>query len=68
MKQSGQALVEYLIVLLFIGIVGNSAIIAIRDFTTGNIGQLNHVLSRNLTVGVCANDCFFSNYKNGYSP
>jgi hypothetical protein len=63
--QQGQALVEYLIILLFLGVIGGKVVVGIRDFMSGNIGNLNHVLSQNLKVGVCAQDCFFGNYRNG---
>lgn len=37
-----------------------------NSFFRDSIGNLGHVLSRNVTVGVCARQCFFGGYRNGF--
>jgi hypothetical protein len=62
----GQALVEYMFVMLFIIGISVKLVGSFTDFFRDSMGNLGHVLTLNLMVGVCADDCFFSNYKNGY--
>lgn len=63
---SGQALIEYMFVMLFIIGISVKLVGSFTDFFRDSMGNLGHVLTLNLMVGVCADDCFFSNYKNGY--
>jgi hypothetical protein len=35
------------------------------DFMRDSVGNLGHVLTMNLTVGVCKEQCFFGGYRNG---
>lgn len=68
-NQSGQALVEYLFVLMFLTIityqmVGEKGLFT--SFMRDSMGNLGHVLTTNLMTGTCANDCFFAGYRNGY--
>ncbi len=65
-ENSGQALLEYMIILAFIGVIGGSTVQFMYNFLNGSIGNLNHILSRNLNIGTCSQDCFFGGYKNGY--
>lgn len=65
-QDQGQALVEYLFVIMFVSIIGTKFISKIGKFSSAQMGKMAHVLSLNLTVGVCEKDCFFSGYKNGY--
>lgn len=64
-RNSGQALIEYLLVMLFL--IGFSVKIvgSFSDFFRDSMGNLGHVLTLNLLVGVCEEDCFFSGFKNG---
>lgn len=64
--QKGQALVEYLFVIMFVSVIGTKFISKIGQFSSTQMGKMAHVLSLNLTVGVCTDQCFFSGYKNGY--
>lgn len=31
-----------------------------------SVGGLGHTMTMNLMVGICKEECFYSNYKNGY--
>jgi hypothetical protein len=37
-------------------------------FFRDSIGNLAHVLSTNLTVGICPTKCFYGGYRNGFKP
>jgi hypothetical protein len=69
MKKStrGQAVVEYMFVLFFMIFVSSKVITKFGDFFRDSIGNLSHVLSMHLQVGICSKNCFFSGYYNGYS-
>lgn len=57
---------EYLFVIMFVSVIGVKFISNIGKFSSTQMGKMAHVLSLNLTVGVCESTCFFSGYKNGY--
>lgn len=65
LNSKGQALVEYMFVMLFIIGVSVKLIGSFTDFFRDSMGNLGHVLTMNLMVGVCSDDCFFAGYKNG---
>lgn len=65
-NQAGQAVIEYMLIFIFIVLVLTKVLSATNDFFTDSIGNLGHVLGANLKVGVCNTNCFFSGYKNGY--
>lgn len=60
----GQAAVEYLFVLVFSVLVLTKVINSLADFMADSVGNLGHVVTVNLQVGVCPERCFFSGYKN----
>jgi hypothetical protein len=62
----GQALIEYLLILVFIVGIGTTIVTKLSSFFQDTSGNLAHVLSINLTVGVCQSKCFFKQYKNGF--
>ncbi len=64
-RESGQALVEYLLLVAFLIILTSKIAFTFRDFMRDSVGNLGHVLSLNLTVGVCEEQCFFKQYANG---
>lgn len=64
-NNKGQALVEYIFVLLFAIMLGIKTIGLFSDFFRDSLGNLSHVLTLNLTIGICEQDCFYSGYKNG---
>ena len=67
-KNLGQATVEYLFVMIFIISISIKMVSSFSEFMRDSVGNLGHVLSMNLTVGVCAEQCFFGGFKNGYTP
>jgi hypothetical protein len=65
-SQKGQALLEYLIILIIISFIGIRLVRGVVKVINDSVGSFNHVVSRHLTTGVCKRDCFFSYYGNGY--
>lgn len=64
----GQAMVEYLLVVVFLITLTIKVVGGFTDFMATTVGNLGHVLTYNLTVGVCQDECFYSGYGNGFSP
>ena len=62
----GQALVEYLLLTVFMMLLSSKLLLGFTDFMRDSVGNLGHVLSVNLTVGVCPEECFFDAYGNGF--
>lgn len=62
----GQATVEYIFILAFVLILGFKISKLFTNFFRDSMGNVGHVLSQNVTVGVCPSDCFFAGYVNGY--
>lgn len=72
-NQQGQALIEYLFVIVMIAYLGTRFSGKIGNFMSVQMGKMAHVLSTNLSTGVCGSKaaeegqyCYFSGYKNGY--
>ncbi len=65
LPQRGQALIEYLLVLVLIMILASKLALGFTDFMRDSIGNLGHVISLHLSVGTCREQCFFDAYKNG---
>ncbi len=65
MSNLGQALLEYLLLIVFGVIVASNLVKTLSESTGNKIGNLTHYLSESLTTGVCERECFFSGYKNG---
>jgi hypothetical protein len=61
----GQATVEYLFVILFTIMISLKIVQVFTDFMRDSMGNLGHVLSTHLNVGICEKNCFFGGYKNG---
>lgn len=68
LKNHGQATIEYLFVMVFIISISIKMVGAFSEFMRDSVGNLGHVLSMNLTVGVCKDQCFYGGFKNGYNP
>ena len=62
----GQATVEYIFILAFVLFLGVKVTSLFTGFFRDSMGSVGHVLSSNVTVGVCPSDCFFAGYVNGY--
>lgn len=67
-NRGGQALVEYLFVLMFLVVFSTQVVDAFSNFMRDSMGNLAHVLTINLMTGTCQRDCFFGSYRNGYEP
>jgi hypothetical protein len=65
-KSSGQAMIEYLLLLVFLLILSSRMISGFSSFMSDSIGNLAHVLSLNLSTGICENECYFKGYLNEY--
>ncbi len=65
-RQSGQAVVEYLLVLVLALIIISGLTQSVSNFLGQSFGSLGHYLTMNLSTGICQRDCFFSNYENGF--
>lgn len=66
-KALGQALVEYMFVLLFMSFLAVKTIGAFTDFFRDSLGNLGHVLSVDLSSGTCPSECYFDSYANELS-
>ena len=66
-SQQGQATIEYVLLLVFIMLVGVKGINMFNDFVSKSFGNLAHVLSVHLTVGACKKDCWHEGHQNGYT-
>ena len=64
MGSAGQALLEYLLLLVLAVLVVNQLVGGIVDETQTKFGNLAHFLSYNLSTGTCEQNCFFSGYNN----
>jgi hypothetical protein len=65
-KSSGQAMVEYLFVLLFIVMISVKLVGAFTDFMRDSMGNLGHIMTISLSTGICKSHCFFGGVGNGY--
>ncbi|MFN8369000.1 MAG: hypothetical protein U0T83_00070 [Bacteriovoracaceae bacterium] len=63
-RNGGQALTEYIFILSFIALIGTKMTSMFSTMMADSIGNLAFVLSSELTVGVCKDNCFFDGYKN----
>ena len=64
-KNIGQATVEYLFILVLVSLAGVKMVRSMSSFMGDQMGLLGATMSTHLTVGVCRDFCFFSNYVNG---
>ncbi len=66
LKECGQATVEYIFILAFAVILAFKVTNLFTGFFRDSMGNVAHVLSTHLMVGICPKDCFYSGYYNGY--
>ena len=64
---NGQATVEYIFILAFAIILGFNVISKYTDFFSDSMGNVSHVLSSHLSIGICPTECWFRAYENSYS-
>ncbi len=60
----GQALIEYLFIFAFIGLVSVSMMKGFGEAFATSMGSLNFFLTQELSVGVCKAACLGSQYEN----
>jgi len=65
LRSCGQATIEYLLLILLMLTLSIKMIGGFTDFMTGTIGNLGHVLTYSLSVGVCNQECFYPGHRNG---
>lgn len=63
--ERGQATIEYLFILVFIALLASQIVTNFGNFFGKSLGNFAHVLSGQLTVGVCKSNCFYDGYVNG---
>ena len=63
-RSSGQAIIEYLLVFAMLSFIGIKLVGYIKTFFGNTVGGLGVELTRQLSSGVCPNNCFFRGYKN----
>lgn len=68
LRHYGQATVEYIFVLFILATLSTRIVGSFNEFFRDSAGNLAHVLSVNLIVGACPENCFYSGYRNGHSP
>lgn len=61
----GQATIEYLLLVAFLLVLAVKMVGGFTDYMTGTLGNLGHVLTYNLSVGVCKSECFYPGHFNG---
>lgn len=61
----GQAMVEYILVLVFVALIGVLAMKNLKSTLVSTVGALGYELSQHLNVGMCKSQCFgaYSNNK-----
>ncbi len=64
MNNLGQALLEYLLLMVFGVLLTTNVVGTLSESTSEKFGRLAHVLSINLSTGVCEEACFFRAYEN----
>ena len=64
-KNLGQATVEYLFVLILISLISVRMVRTLGTFMGEQMGLLGAAMSTHLTVGVCRDLCFYTNFLNG---
>ncbi len=65
MNKSGQALIEYLLLLTLFVFVGTRIVSGVSDYLGTSFANFNTVLAAHLSVGICENECFSGRYLNG---
>lgn len=63
-SQSGQAVVEYILLFSFLMLIMLAFVRGINVAVSETMGGLGYALSQQLTIGVCKELCFYSDYAN----
>ena len=61
---SGQALVEYILIFAFMAFLAIGMVKGLGKTLTTSIGYIGYELTEQFTIGVCKEDCFFNGFNN----
>ncbi len=64
LNESGQAVIEYLIIFSFMALIGLNMMKSLGSFMSGTAAGLGYALTQQLASGVCRKDCFYDGFKN----
>jgi len=64
LSESGQAVIEYLIIFAFMSLIGLNMMKSLGTFMSETASGLGHALTQQLATGVCEQYCFYTGYKN----
>jgi hypothetical protein len=64
MRASGQALIEYLFIISFMTFITITMVKGLGKTLMQSVGFLGYELTEQFSVGVCAQECFYTGYKN----
>ena len=64
-SEKGQALVEYILILVFVVSIGYAFVGQFSEFVSEVFGGFIHYVNITLTNGSCQEQCFFPAYANG---
>lgn len=65
LKDSGQAVVEYLVVFAFLAMISIGVARFVGGFMGNTAGSLAYQLTNHLSSGVCEEHCYYDGYSNG---
>ncbi|MCP4913915.1 MAG: hypothetical protein GY909_12455 [Oligoflexia bacterium] len=63
-KNSGQAVIEYLLIFGFMALIAVNLIRGLGGALGNSVGSLAYALTQELATGVCPRNCFYHGYKN----
>lgn len=66
-RSRGQATVEYVFILAIAVMLGFEVTRRFSTFFQDQLGKVGHVLSSHLIIGSCPNECFYSDFHNGFN-
>ncbi len=64
-NDEGQALIEYMLILIFVVTLGAKVSKSFGGFMGDSFANIGHVLTLNLRVGICEKQCLYPRFYNG---
>ena len=61
---AGQAIAEYLIIFAFLSLFSVNMVITMNEFFNDSLTSLAFIVTQQLSVGTCEDECFFNGYLN----
>ena len=61
---AGQALIEYLILFAFMSLIALNMVKGMGGMMSDSVRSIGFQLTQQLTIGVCAEECWYSDYQN----